>query len=79
MADTRAMIAIILHAADRLRQEDPAVAARILVDYSADDDSVKHAITRCRSQTVAMAYAEAVLRMVAACMNTDDEPPESES
>lgn len=59
MSDTTEMVRIIRHAADRLSKESP----------TSNMSSVELA-----SLTMAMGYAESVLRMVAACMEPESEP-----
>lgn len=75
MASTPEMLRIIRHAADQLDAQDPAVNGRLAIEdrYSATPKDAKlRAWQRATGEQVAISYASAVLRMVAACM--DDEP-----
>jgi hypothetical protein len=70
MANTTELLRIMRHAADRLRQEDAgAMVEDAASSYSARIDKARK---RATSASIAMAYAVAVLELVAAAM--DDEP-----
>jgi hypothetical protein len=78
VADSEEMRRLMLHAADRLAQEGhgkriiEAIAEEVFVDR-------KRGLAReLQSQTAAMALAESVLRMVAACMGVE-EPAQKQS
>lgn len=60
MSDTTEMVNLIRHAASRLAEEDYPSSSLTWAEVA--------------SLSAAMAYAESVLRMVAACMEPDSEP-----
>jgi hypothetical protein len=59
MSDTTEMVRLIRHAADRLAEEEPETSM---------------VSSQLASLTLAMGYAESMLRMVAACMEPESEP-----
>lgn len=72
MADTAAVVRLMLHAADRLEQEDPL---KILpTNYRQYSDGLD-CYRRATSASVAVTYAAVMLRMVAAFMV--DEPADA--
>lgn len=66
MADTEAIVRLMHHAANRLGQEDPTLIA--------DGPTRQERIDRALSAAVAMAAAEAILRVVANIMTDSEEP-----
>lgn len=74
MADTTEMLRIIRHAADRLAEEDPTSTFSDRIGSMSYADDRAKAVKSLTSLRMAMGYAESVLRMVAACMDTEDAP-----
>lgn len=77
MADSEEMRRLILHAADRLAEEDPAPTfEELLRQMSGHSEAVQRQtqVRRLRSLTAAMVLAESTLRMVAACMGVEEPP-----
>ena len=70
MADTTEMIRLMRHAADRLAEEEPTVvfAFAEAASRTASPTNQQAAVRDARSYGAASAYAQTVLRMVAACM-----------
>ena len=70
MADTTEMIRHMPHAADRIAQEEPTVefAFAEAPRRTASPPNQQAAVRDARSYGAASAYAQTVLRMVAACM-----------
>lgn len=70
MSDTTEMVRLIRHAADRLNEEGPIS----LLPNTMSRVEEERCIPALQSMAAAMAYAQAILRMVAACMEPESEP-----
>lgn len=81
MADTAGILRLMRHAATRLAEEEPTIRKA----FSARIGSIAGATERMAlgndlaSAMAASAYAQAVLRLVANFMTTDDEPAAQET
>lgn len=74
MSDTAEMVRLIRHAADRIAAECPPEELITHVAGLGSKGEREPAATALTSMVAAMALAEAVLRMVAACMEPESEP-----
>lgn len=75
MADAEELRRLVLHAADRIAEEDPGPAYEHCVRSTSSGDTRAALMHDLRTLIAAMTLAENTLRMVAACMAVKEPEP----